>query len=92
MLLCLLRLNISASAERSVTTQSSSSSSGGKKRRRLDIGQAVEEYSQRNLSQGYTRSASSTCGIDIAEVDTDGKFIKLNNTTEKVSKIKITYP
>ncbi|GFS18928.1 lamin, partial [Elysia marginata] len=74
------RLNISASMEQSVTTQSSS---GGKKRRRVDIGQAVEEYSQRNLTQGYSRSASSTCGIDIAEVDTDGKFIKLTNTTEK---------
>lgn len=76
------RLNISVSMEQSSYAQQSSSS-GGKKRRRVDIGQAVEEYSQRNMSQGYTRSASSTCGIDISEVDTDGKFIKLNNTTEK---------
>ncbi|GFO46387.1 lamin [Plakobranchus ocellatus] len=73
------RLNISASMERSMTT----SSSGAKKRKRVDIGQAVEEYTQRNTSSGYSRSASSTCGIDITEVDTDGKFIKLTNTTEK---------
>ncbi|CAL1527291.1 unnamed protein product [Lymnaea stagnalis] len=73
------RLNLSATAEKSMTT----SSSGAKKRRRVDIGQAVEEYTQRSSSSGYSRSATSTCGIDISEVDTDGKFIKLTNTTDK---------
>ncbi|XP_059163455.1 lamin-B2-like [Physella acuta] len=73
------RLNISASVDRSMTSTASS----GKKRRRVDISQAVEEYTQRSSSSGYSRSASSTCGIDISDVDTDGKFIKLTNTTDK---------
>uniref|UniRef100_A0A0B7BDN2 Lamin n=1 Tax=Arion vulgaris TaxID=1028688 RepID=A0A0B7BDN2_9EUPU len=71
------RLNISAS-EKSTTAPS-----GGKKRRRVDIGQAVEEYSQRSASSGFSRSATSSCGIEITDVDTDGKFIKLTNTTDK---------
>ncbi|KAK0070284.1 lamin-B1 [Biomphalaria pfeifferi] len=73
------RLNLSAT-ERSVA-----SPSVGKKRRRVDtnIGDAVEEYTQRSSSSGFTRSASSTCGIEISEVDTDGKFIKLTNITDK---------
>lgn len=61
--------------------------SSGKKRRRVDISQAVEEYTQRTSSSGYSRSASSTCGIEISDVDTDGKFIKLTNTTDKVTSI-----
>ncbi|KAH9518452.1 hypothetical protein Btru_016841 [Bulinus truncatus] len=73
------RLNISSSADKSQV----SSPVVGKKRRRVDIGQAVEEYTQRSSSSGFSRSASSTCGIDISEVDTDGKFIKLTNTTDK---------
>ena len=68
----------------STVTQSSGSLSG-RKRKRLDIGEAVEEYTQRSSSSGFSRSASSTCGIDIVEVDTDGKFVKLENTTDKVS-------
>jgi len=76
------RLNISASMSQSTVTQSSGSLSG-RKRKRLDIGEAVEEYTQRSSSSGFSRSASSTCGIDIVEVDTDGKFVKLENTTDK---------
>ncbi|XP_005094526.1 lamin-B1 [Aplysia californica] len=77
------RLNISASMteQRSMTT--ASSSSGGRKRKRMDIGQAVEEYTQRTASSGFSRSATSSCGVDISDVDTDGKFVKLTNTTDK---------
>uniref|UniRef100_A0A0B7AB85 LTD domain-containing protein n=1 Tax=Arion vulgaris TaxID=1028688 RepID=A0A0B7AB85_9EUPU len=75
------RLNLSTSfgSERSATA----SSSGAKKRRRADTGQDVEEYTQRSSSSGFSRSATSSCGIEISEVDVDGKFIKLTNTTDK---------
>lgn len=76
------RLNISASMSQS-TNMSQSASSSGRKRKRMDIGQAVEEYTQRTASSGFSRSASSSCGLDIVEVDTDGKFVKLENTTSK---------
>ncbi|BFY98400.1 hypothetical protein BsWGS_01440 [Bradybaena similaris] len=71
------RLHISAS-EKSTTNVGSS-----KKRRRVDIGQAVEEYSQRSSSSGFSRSATSSGGVEISEVDTEGKYIKLSNTTDK---------
>ncbi|KAK7116770.1 lamin Dm0-like [Littorina saxatilis] len=81
------RLNISLDA--SQTSQSSRSpargtpSGRGNKRKRVDISEAVEEYSQRSSSSGYARSASAKGGIDITEVDPEGKFVKLTNTTSK---------
>lgn len=74
------RLNISSSMSSSMTQVAGGST---RKRKRMDIGQAVEEYSQRTSSSGFSRAATSSCGIDITEVDTDGKFVKLTNTTDK---------
>lgn len=83
-----LRLNLSAAAS---DKTSPASSSGAKKRRRADVGQPLEEFSQQSSSSGFTRSATSTCGIDISEVDVDGKFIKLTNTTDKVYFSKLHF-
>ncbi|CAG5131734.1 unnamed protein product [Candidula unifasciata] len=71
------RLHLSASEKSTPTTGSS------KKRRRVDIGQAVEEYSQRSSSSGFNRSATSSGGVEISDVDAEGKYIKLTNTTDK---------
>lgn len=76
------RLHIS-STSMTTSTVASPASGSTRKRKRLDIGEAVEEYTQRSSSSGFSRSASSSCGIDIVEVDTDGKFVKLENTTDK---------
>ena len=86
------RLNISIDSA-NVSTSSRASRSPGRtpsgtgrsaKRKRVDISEAVEEYSQQSSSSGYARSASAKGGIDIEAVDPEGKFIKLKNTTSKV--------
>ena len=86
MTVCHLRLNISLETSQTSRSPGRATPSGrGAKRKRVDISEAVEEYSQRSSSSGYARSASAKGGIDIAEVDPEGKFIKLTNTTSKVS-------
>lgn len=79
------RLNISLDASQSSTSRSPGRTPGGRgqKRRRVDISEAVEEFSQQSSTAGYARQASAKGGIDIEEVDQDGKFIKLKNTTSK---------
>ncbi|XP_076443906.1 lamin-B1.S-like [Babylonia areolata] len=81
-----VRLNISLDASQtSQTSRSMSSTPAGRgtKRRRVDISEAVEEYSQRSSSSGYARSASAKGSISISEVDSEGKFIKLTNESRK---------
>ena len=56
----------------------------GAKRRRVDFSEAVGEHSQQSTTSGYTRTASAKGGINIVEVDEEGKFIKLSNTTSEV--------
>ncbi|XP_076465893.1 lamin Dm0-like [Babylonia areolata] len=81
------RLNISLDS--SQTSQSSRSpgrstpAGRGAKRKRVDISEAVEEFSEKSSTSGYARSASAKGGLDISEVDPEGKFIKLTNTTSK---------
>ncbi|BFZ01480.1 hypothetical protein BsWGS_04519 [Bradybaena similaris] len=76
---CRLNLSGSSASERPAT----GSSSGAKKRRRAELPHDVEEYTRRSSSSGFSRSATSSCGIEISEVNADGKFIKLTNTTDK---------
>ena len=84
--MCHLRLNISLDTSQTSRSPGRATPAGrGAKRKRVDISEAVEEYSQRSSSSGYARSASAKGGMDIAEVDPEGKFIKLTNTTSKVS-------
>ncbi|KAL8624877.1 hypothetical protein ACOMHN_016173 [Nucella lapillus] len=81
------RLNISLDS--SQTSQSSRSpgrsTPGGRgaKRKRVDISDAVQEYSEKSSSSGFARSASAKGGMEISEVDAEGKFIKLTNGTSK---------
>ncbi|KAL8577274.1 hypothetical protein ACOMHN_062783 [Nucella lapillus] len=82
-----VRLNISLdSSQTSQTSRSTGRDTpagrGGKKRR-VDISEAVEEYSQRSSSSGYARSASAKGNVSISEVDSDGKYIKLTNESSK---------
>jgi hypothetical protein len=51
----------------------------------------VEEFSQQSSTSGFQRQASAKGGVDIDEVDADGKFIKLKNTTSKVMIVIIFY-
>jgi hypothetical protein len=81
------RLNISLDASQTSTSSRSpgrTPAGRGQKRRRVDIAEAVEEFSQQSSSSGFQRQASAKGGVDIDEVDADGKFIKLKNTTSKV--------
>lgn len=79
------RLNISLESSMSSTTRSPgrTPTSRGAKRKRVDISEAVEEFNQQSSTSGYARQASAKGGIDIEEVDQDGKFVKLKNTTSK---------
>ena len=73
------RLNLSQSFE-----QSTPKSSGrGTKRKRITI-----EEEQRTTT-GYAQESSRTGVVDISETDTEGKFIKLHNTSDEVSACNI---
>lgn len=79
------RLNISLDASQSSATRSPGRTPAGRgtKRKRFDASEVVEEFNQQSSSSGYTRQASAKGGIDIEEVDPEGKFIRLKNTLNK---------
>ncbi|KAK7465184.1 hypothetical protein BaRGS_00037647 [Batillaria attramentaria] len=76
------RLNISLDASQSKSPGRTPAGRGAK-RKRVEMSESTAEFSQQSSSSGYARSASAKGGIDIAEVDPDGRFIKLTNTTSK---------
>lgn len=82
-----VRLNISLDASQTSQTSRSTTrdtpAGRGTKRRRVDISEAVEQYSQKSSSSGYARSASAKGNISISEVDSEGKYIKLTNESSK---------
>ena len=76
-------MNISLETSQSSFKQTPSKSGGrSAKRKRVEM---VEEYSQESSSSGYTTSGTAKGGMEVYEVDPDGQYIKLHNTTKKVS-------
>lgn len=78
------RLNISLEASQTRSPSRGTPVSRGAKRKRVELSEATEEFNQQSSSSGYVRNASAKGGIEISEVDSDGKFIKLVNSTSKV--------
>ena len=79
----LFRLNLSSSdttPSRSITRSTVRSS----KKRKL-APESTEEFSSSSSNQGYSSKALSKSSLSIEDVDTDGKFIKLTNSGDKVS-------
>lgn len=76
------RLNISLDASQA-RSPGRTPGSRGAKRKRVELSESVSEFSQQSSSSGYARAASAKGGLDISEVDPEGKFIKLTNTTTK---------
>lgn len=76
------RLNISLDGSQA-RSPGRTPGSRGAKRKRVELSESVSEFSQQSSSSGYARAASTKGGLDISEVDPEGKFIKLTNTTTK---------
>ncbi|NXM76374.1 LMNB1 protein, partial [Serilophus lunatus] len=74
------RLKLSPSSRVTVSRASSSRSirSAGGKRKRIDV-----EESEASSSVTISHSASATGNVSIEEIDVDGKFIRLKNTSEQ---------
>lgn len=79
----LYRLKLSPSPSSRVTVSRASSSRSVRttrgKRKRVDV-----EESEASSSVSISHSASATGNICIEEIDVDGKFIRLKNTSEQV--------
>lgn len=77
------RLKLSPSPSSRVTVSRASSSRSvrlaGGKRKRIDV-----EESEASSSVTISHSASATGNVSIEEIDVDGKFIRLKNTSEQV--------
>ncbi|KAF2981035.1 hypothetical protein EK904_010087 [Melospiza melodia maxima] len=58
--------------------ESRSVRTAGRKRRRIDV-----EESEASSSMSISHSASATGNVSIEEIDVDGKFIRLKNTSEQ---------
>lgn len=80
--LCRLKLSPSPSSRVTVSRASSSRSvrTTRGKRKRVDV-----EESEASSSVSISHSASATGNICIEEIDVDGKFIRLKNTSEQVT-------
>lgn len=78
------RLNLSPSPSSRVTVSRASSSRSVRttrgKRKRVDV-----EESEASSSVSISHSASATGNVSIEEIDVDGKFIRLKNTSEQVT-------
>ncbi|NXP39980.1 LMNB1 protein, partial [Leiothrix lutea] len=76
------RLKLSPSPSSRVTVSRASSSrsvrTAGGKRKRIDV-----EESEASSSVTISHSASATGNVSIEEIDVDGKFIRLKNTSEQ---------
>lgn len=79
------RLKLSPSPSSRVTVSRASSSrsvrTAGGKRKRINV-----EESEASSSVTISHSASATGNVSIEEIDVDGKFIRLKNTSEQVWK------
>lgn len=80
-LACRLKLSPSPSSRVTVSRASSSRSvrTTRGKRKRVDV-----EESEASSSVSISHSASATGNVCIEEIDVDGKFIRLKNTSEQV--------
>ncbi|PVD37822.1 hypothetical protein C0Q70_00424 [Pomacea canaliculata] len=74
------RLNISIDTSQTRTPPRSVSRGG--KRKRVEVTESAEEMLTQQ-SSGYLQSGTAKSGIEISQVDPDGKFIKLSNTSSK---------
>uniref|UniRef100_A0A493T194 Lamin B1 n=1 Tax=Anas platyrhynchos platyrhynchos TaxID=8840 RepID=A0A493T194_ANAPP len=77
------RLKLTPSPSSRVTVSRASSSRSvrttKRKRRRIDV-----EESEASSSVSISHSASATGNVSIEEIDVDGKFIRLKNTSEQI--------
>lgn len=80
------RLNISIDTSQTRTPPRSVSRGG--KRKRVEVTESAEEMLTQQ-SSGYLQSGTAKSGIEISQVDPDGKFIKLSNTSSKVRESKL---
>lgn len=55
----------------------------GHKRKRVALAEQVQEFESHSTS-GFSSQSSSSGNINIEEIDSDGKFIKLHNESDKV--------
>lgn len=85
---CRLKLSPSPSSRVTVSRASSSRSvrTTRGKRKRVDV-----EESEASSSVSISHSASATGNVCIEEIDVDGKFIRLKNTSEQVKNRLISF-
>lgn len=55
----------------------------GHKRKRVALAEQVQEFESHSTS-GFSSQSSSSGNINIEEIDSDGKFIKLHNESDEV--------
>ena len=86
---CRLKLSPSPSSRVTVSRASSSRSvrTTRGKRKRVDV-----EESEASSSVSISHSASATGNVCIEEIDVDGKFIRLKNTSEQVENTDPFFP
>lgn len=60
----------------------------GHKRKRVALAEQVQEFESHSTS-GFSAQSSSSGNINIEEIDSDGKFIKLHNASDEVNFVWI---
>ena len=73
------RLNLSQSSSPGATP----GSRRGHKRKRVALSEQVEEFESHSTS-GFSAQSSASGNVNIEEIDSDGKFIRLQNTSGEV--------
>jgi hypothetical protein len=83
------RLNLSTSSVSTPGRAGTPSSSRKRKRGALLTteagGSGIKQVRQSQASSGYTQSSSAKGVVEVSETDVDGHFVKLTNTSDKVS-------
>jgi hypothetical protein len=79
-----VRLNLSQSSSPGST---SGSSRRGHKRKRVALSEEVQEFESHSAT-GFSAESSATGNVNIEEIDSDGKFIRLQNTSGEVCIIQ----
>ncbi|KAK3097796.1 hypothetical protein FSP39_013246 [Pinctada imbricata] len=71
------RLNMSQSSSPGSAVKS------GRKRKRVALSETVQEYGESHSSSGFSEQSSATGSIVVDEIDPNGSFIKLHNTSDE---------
>ena len=77
------RLNLSQSS----SPGSAVKTGRGQKRKRVALSETVQEFGE--TSSGFSSSSSSSGNVVIDDIDTDGKYVKLHNTSDEVGLIEL---